>query len=34
MKNSKEQKILGATIDNKLNCKSYINELCQKNLQK
>ena len=29
MKNSKEQKILGVTVDNKLNCKSHIKELCK-----
>ena len=34
MKNSKEQKILGVTIDNKLNFKSCISELCKKPSQK
>ena len=34
MKNSKEQKILGVTIDNKLNFKSHISELCKKASQK
>ena len=34
MKNNKEQKILGVTIDNKLNCKSHIKELCKKASQK
>ena len=29
MKNSKEQKILGVTVDNKLNRKSHIKELCK-----
>ena len=33
-KNSKEQNILGATIDNKLNCKSHIKKLCEKTSQK
>ena len=33
-KNSKEQKILEVTIDNKLNCKSHIKELCKKASQK
>ena len=33
-KNSKEQKILEVTIDNKLNCKSHIKELCKKVSQK
>ena len=31
---SKEQKILGVTIDNKLNFKGQINELCKKTSQK
>ena len=30
MKNSKEQKILGVTIDNKLTLKSHIKNLCKK----
>ena len=30
MKNSKEQKILGVTIDNKLTFKSHIKNLCKK----
>ena len=30
MENSKEQKILGVAIDNKLNFKSHISELCKK----
>ena len=34
MENSKEQKNLGVTIDNKLNFKSHINELCKKASQK
>ena len=34
MKNSKEQKILGVIIDNKLNFKSRISELCKKASQK
>ena len=34
MKNSKEQKILGVTVDNKLNCKSYIMEPYKKTLNK
>ena len=34
MENSKEQKILGVTIDNKLNFKSHISELCKKASQK
>ena len=34
MENSKEQKILGVTIDNKLNSKSHISELCKKTSQK
>ena len=33
-KNSKEQKLLEITIDNKLNCKSHIKELCKKASQK
>ena len=33
-KNSKEQKILGVTIHNKLNCKSHIKALCKKVSQK
>ena len=32
MKNSKEQKILGVMIDNKLNFKSHIKNLCKKAL--
>ena len=34
MENSKEQKILGVTIDNKLNFKSHISELCKRLLRK
>ena len=34
MKNSKEQKILGVTIDNKLTFKSHIKNLCKKASQK
>ena len=34
MENSKQQKNLGVTIDNKLNFKSRINELCKKSSQK
>ena len=34
MENSKEQKILGVIIDNKLNFKSHISELCKKPSQK
>ena len=34
MENSKEQNILGVTVDNKLNFKSYINELFKKISQK
>ena len=34
MKKSKEQKILGVTVDNKLNCKSYIMEPYKKTLNK
>ena len=34
MENSKEQKILGVIIDNKLNFKSHISELCKKLLRK
>ena len=34
MENSKEQKIVGVTIENKLNFKSYISELCKKASQK
>ena len=34
MENSKEQKTLGVTIDNKLNFKSQISELCKKASQK
>ena len=33
-KNSKEQKILGVTIDNKLTFKSHIKNLCEKTSQK
>ena len=33
-KNSKEQKILGVTIDNKLTFKSHIKNLCKKASQK
>ena len=29
-RNSKEQKILGVTTDNRLDCKSNIKELCKK----
>ena len=34
MKNSKEQKMLGVTIDNKLTFKSHIQNLYKKALQK
>ena len=34
MKNSKKQKKLAFTIDNKLNCKSHIKVLCKKAQQK
>ena len=34
MKNIKEQKILGVTIDNKLTFKSHIKNLCKKISQK
>ena len=34
MENSKEQKILGVIIDNKLNVKSHISEICKKASQK
>ena len=34
MENSKEQKILGDTVDNKLNFQSHIGELCKKTSQK
>ena len=34
MKNSKEQKILGFTIDNKLTFKSHIKNLCKEASQK
>ena len=34
MKNSKEQKILGITIDNKLTFKSHIRNLCKNASQK
>ena len=34
MENSKEQKIRGVIIDNKLNFKSHISELCKKSSQK
>ena len=34
IENSKEQKIIGVIIDNKLNFKSHINELCKKSSQK
>ena len=34
MENSKERKILGVLIDNKLNFKSHISELCKKASQK
>ena len=34
MENNKEQKILGIIIDNKLNFKSHISELCKKLLGK
>ena len=34
MENSKKQKILGVIIDNKLNFKSHISELCKKASQK
>ena len=29
MKNSKDQKIVGVTVNNKLNCESHIKELCK-----
>ena len=34
MKNSEEQKILGLIIDNKLNFKMHVKNLCKKNLAK
>ena len=34
MENSKEQKILGVIIDNKLNFKSHLSEMCKKPSQK
>ena len=34
MENSKEQKILGIILDNKLNFKSHISELCKKAVKK
>ena len=34
MENSEEQKVLGVIIDNKLNFKSHISELCKKTSQK
>ena len=34
MENSEERKILGVLIDNKLNFKSHISELCKKASQK
>ena len=34
MKNSKEEKILGVIIDNKLRFKSYVKKLCKKSSQK
>ena len=34
IENSKEQKIIGVIIDNKLNFKSHISELCKKLLGK
>ena len=34
IENSKEQKIIGVIIDNKLNFKSHISELCKKLLRK
>ena len=34
MENSKKQKILGVIIDNKLNFKSHISELCERSSQK
>ena len=34
MKNSKEEKILGVIIDNKLRFKSYVKNLCKKSSQK
>ena len=34
MKNSEEQKILGINIDNKLDFKSYVKNLCKKASQK
>ena len=34
MENSREQKIIGVIIDNKLNFKSHVSELCKKASQK
>ena len=34
MKNIKEQKVIGVTIDNKLTFKSHIKNLCKKSLTK
>ena len=34
MENSNEQKVLGLTIDNKLNFKSHMNQFCKKVSQK
>ena len=34
MKNSKEEKVLGVIIDNKLRFKSYVKNLCKKSYQK
>ena len=34
MENNKEEKIFGIIIDNKLNFKSHISELCKKLLRK
>ena len=34
MEDSKEQKILGVIIDNRLNFKNHISELCKKSSQK
>ena len=34
MENSKKQKIIGVTIDNKLHFESHISELCKKASQK
>ena len=34
MTNTKNQKIVGVTTDNKLNCRRHIKQLCTKALQK